>query len=88
MILLSDGNTKEIPVDPDDWPRCAKCRMPVEEFKVVDTGDSYTFVAMCHGQVESATIPDDVWDTAVGTHVNFGLAFQGEQNEQRTTLDV
>lgn len=84
-LLLSDGTAKTLPVDPIDWPRCARCGLRVEEFSVTDTGDSITFVTQCHGQVESATVPDDVWDTMIGTHVNFGLAFNGENNNGRTT---
>lgn len=75
MLLLST-RAKDINIDPDDWPRCARCRMPVEDFRVSDTGDSLMFVATCHGETEVATIPDDMWDTMIGTHVNLGEAFQ------------
>lgn len=86
MTLLLETRAVDQEIDPEDWPRCAICRMPVEDFRVTDTGDSIIFVTMCHGECELATIPDDVWDTVMGTHVNFGQAFQmGETNE--TELD-
>lgn len=67
-------------IDYVDWPRCAVCHMPVEDFGASDTGDSLIFVATCHGQTETATIPDDMWDTMIGTHVHLDDAFkQGEQ---------
>jgi hypothetical protein len=89
MILLGDGNAIDIQVDPTDWPRCAVCWIPVENFGIKDLGDALVCVAQCHGQVESAMIPDDVWDTTIGTHVNFGLAFTTKENhETTTTLDV
>lgn len=88
--LLLTTSAVEIEIDPLDWPRCALCHMPVENFRATDTGDSITFVTMCHGEVELATIPDEVWDTVMGTHVKLGSAFstgtQGDQND-RTTLD-
>lgn len=84
--LLSDGNAREVLVDPQDWPRCAVCEIPVEKFSSTDTGTSIVFVAQCHGQIESAEIPDNVWDDQIGTHMNFGLAFSGEQNV--TALDI
>ena len=88
MTLQLQTKATDIDIDPYDWPRCARCRMPVEQFSVTDTGDSITFVARCHGETEVATIPDEVWDTVLGTHVNFGTAFnQGEINDPRKTLD-
>lgn len=72
---------RTIQVDPIDWPRCAKCHMPVENFSVVVTDNSTNFVAVCHGETESAMIEDETWDSVLGTpYVNFGSAFEGEQN--------
>lgn len=68
----------DIQVDTYDWPRCHKCKMPVEKFRATDTGYSIILVAECHGDSELAEIPDEVWDTMLGTHINFGLAFTGE----------
>lgn len=78
--LLLTTSAIDLNIDPDDWPRCAKCHMPVEDFRVTDTGDSLMFVTECHGETELAKIPDDVWDTVMGTHVSLGQAFTGENN--------
>lgn len=86
MMQLLGTTAIDKEVDPEDWPRCAKCRMPVEQFSVTDTGNSITFVAKCHGESELATIPDEVWDDMIGTHVNFGSAFTGENNESKQKL--
>lgn len=74
-MLLLTTSAVNVEIDPVDWPRCARCRMPVESFRAIDTGDSISFVTECHGETELATIPDDVWDTVMGTHVNLGQAF-------------
>lgn len=92
MTLLLGTTAKDRDVSPIDWPRCAKCHMPVEDFRVTDTGDSLMFVTTCHGETELATIPDDVWDTMMGTHVNLGQAFDNQNGEDngtrtRTPLD-
>lgn len=76
VIALLTTRAKDINIDPDDWPRCSRCDMPVEDFGVSDTGDSLIFVATCHGDTEVATIPDDMWDTMIGTHVHLEDAFQ------------
>ena len=79
---------KTIEIDIDDWPRCAKCDMPVEQFSGTDDGTALTFVAMCHGEVQSATIPDSTWD--IETYFDMEEAFrdneEGDDND-RTTLD-
>lgn len=88
MTLFLDTKALDYNIDPEDWPRCDVCHLPVEDFRVTDTGDSIIFVTACHGETELATIPDDVWDTVMGTHVSFGRAFQqglGETNG--TALD-
>lgn len=81
MTLLLGTTAKDTEIVQEDWPRCAVCRMPVENFRVTDTGDSITFVTECHGDTELATIPDEVWDSMIGTHVNLGQAFnKGDNN--------
>lgn len=75
-MLLLTTKAIDINIDPDDWPRCGKCHMPVEDFRASDTRDSLIFVATCHGETELATIPDDMWDTMIGTHVKLEEAFR------------
>lgn len=53
--------TAHVSIDPDDWPRCGVCDTPVEQFCVTDTGDALIFVATCHGEDETVTVPDSVW---------------------------
>jgi hypothetical protein len=77
MTLLLETKAKVRDIDQDDWPRCARCHMPVENFEIIDTGDSITLMAACHGAEELVTIPDSVWDT-VGQGVSIGYAFQME----------
>ena len=86
MTLLLTTRAIDINIDPIDWPRCYKCRIPVESFRVTDTGDSLMFVAQCHGQFELAAVPDDIWDTMMGTHVNLGYAF-ADQNDPDCVYD-
>ena len=85
--MLLTTKAIDLNIDPIDWPRCAVCHMPVEDFRATDTGDSIIFVTECHGEYELATIPDDVWDTAMGTHVTLGQAFQRKGEHYETTLD-
>lgn len=63
-------------ISEDDWPRCAKCDMPVENFVIADTGNTLTFVATCHGKEELVHIPDSMWDTEFDQTVSIGPAFQ------------
>lgn len=89
MTHLLTTRAIDIEIDDYDWPRCTVCSMPVESFRVFDTGDSLIFEAQCHGEVELATFPDDMWDTVIGTHVAFGPAFNnGSNNGEKETLDL
>lgn len=81
MSLLLSTTATEHEIETEDWPRCARCHMPVENFRVYTTSDSLIFVTECHEDVELATIPDDVWDTVIGTHLHFGQAFS-QHNEE------
>lgn len=76
MTLLLETSAKDVDIDPMDWPRCAICRMPVEEFIATDTGESFSFIAICHGQREVVDIPDELWDNTIGTYTGFGQAFK------------
>jgi hypothetical protein len=87
MSLLLETKAVDIEINSIDWPRCARCHMPVEYCRATDTGDSIMFVTMCHGETELATIPDDVWDTMMGTHVNLGQAFDTNGDDDETELD-
>lgn len=75
MALLLETKAKEILISPLDWPRCAKCEMPVEKFSVIDTENAMAFVAACHGQEQIVNVPDELWADMLGSHVNFGPAF-------------
>lgn len=87
MMLQLGTSAKDFNIDTADWPRCAICKMPVENFRVTDTGHAITFVTECHGETELATVPDEVWDTMMGTHVNFGLAFDPKGENNGTSLE-
>jgi hypothetical protein len=76
-MLLLTTNAKDISIHPDDWPRCAKCDMPVQEFKIVDCGYSTTLVAACHGADEIIDVPDEILANVFGGYVRIGLAFDG-----------
>lgn len=77
MTLLLTTRAKEIDIDSRDWPRCAKCHLPVEDFRVSDTGDSLIVVASCHGDEQVVTIPDDLWDSVIGRDFSIGPVFGG-----------
>jgi len=74
--------SKEIEIDSSDWPRCDKCQMPVENFRATDHGDSLTLMAECHGKREVVTLPDTLWDSVIGTHMNLGPAFTGDDTNE------
>ncbi len=80
MTQLLTTKAVDIKIDEIDWPRCHRCQMPVESFRVSDTGDGLIFVAACHGVEELVNFPDEMWDTIIGTHVNFGPAFCNKEN--------
>lgn len=78
-MLLLGTRAKDIVVDERDWPRCAKCHMPVEWFGVSDTSDSLIFLARCHGDEQVVEMPDEIWDSVIGTGVpTLGPAFAEE----------
>jgi hypothetical protein len=82
MTLLLETRAKVIAIDTEDWPRCDKCHMPVENFEVTDTGDSLALMAACHGEVELVQIPDSVWDTVFSQGVSIGPAFKEKPDGQ------
>lgn len=63
-------------IDDNDWPRCAKCDLPVENFCIDDTGNTLTFVATCHGEEQLVEIPDSFWDQELVHTVSIGPAFE------------
>ena len=75
MTLLLTTQAKDIEVDDGDWPRCAKCHMPVEHFWSIDTGTSLIFVARCHGQEQIVEIPDEVLDPETFKNFELGPVF-------------
>lgn len=62
-----DGQRIEIAVD--DWPRCTECNLPVEEFHVIDTGQTLIMVSKCHGQIEERIVPQEFWNRFVPGNV-------------------
>lgn len=72
MTLLLTTQGKDIAIDPEDWPRCDKCNMPVENFCVTDTGDALIFVAACHEKQETVTLSDEIWDNVLTSTWSFG----------------
>lgn len=62
-------------IDDNDWPRCTKCDMPVENFYIDDTGNVLNFVAQCHGKEQLVKVPDSFWDQELGHTVSIGPAF-------------
>ena len=70
----------KILIHEDDWPRCDKCEMPVQEFYVTDTGDALEFVAKCHDKVQIVKVSNELWDNVSSMlNVNIGPAFREEQ---------
>lgn len=43
-------------IDCEDWPRCAVCEIPVENFYVEVIEDGLTFTAHCHNEKETSTL--------------------------------
>jgi len=82
MTLLLATKAQVHEIDEYDWPRCARCHMPVENFVVTDTGDSLALMATCHGEEELVHIPDTVWETAFGLGVSLGPAFKTEDDTE------
>lgn len=82
MHLLTT-KAKDLAIDPEDWPRCARCDMPVEKFCVTDTGDALYLVAACHEKVQMVEVPDAIWDNVIQMFdVEIGPAFsEGDNNE-------
>jgi len=66
-----------IEIDVRDWPRCAKCDMPVTNFYVNVDLDSLEFVSECHGAKESSLVPDSIWDNDL-KKIEFGMSFSDE----------
>lgn len=82
MALLLSTNAIEHRIDALDWPRCAKCHMPVQEFSVFDAIDTgITLVAACHGDRQIVNVPDDVLTDMLGSHFGFGTAFTEDPDD-------
>lgn len=79
MTLLLTTSAEEHIINPLDWPRCAKCNMPVQKFSVFDSLNAgITLVAECHGEQQAVTVPDEVLTEMLGSHMSFGTAFTEE----------
>lgn len=87
MTLLLETKAKVIGIAAEDWPRCGKCCMPVENFEVTDTGDSLALMATCHGEEELVVLEDSIWDTILGRGVSLGPAFQIEEIRHDNEMD-
>jgi hypothetical protein len=81
MALLLTTTAIEHRIDSLDWPRCDKCQMPVQQFSVYESSSTgITFVATCHGEEQTVTVPNDVLIDMLGSHVGFGTAFTEENS--------
>jgi hypothetical protein len=82
MNYLTVNPNNVINIDPDDWPRCAKCDMPVLCFSgIYQVDQGLSFVVECHGQREVSFIPQEVWDNLVSVaDFKIGDAFAGGPN--------
>jgi hypothetical protein len=69
----------------EDWPRCAKCRMPVEKFYVQEDTE-IILVAECHGDKQVVIVPDEVLETMSLAQMEFGAAFEEETNREGIKL--
>lgn len=74
-LLLLTTSAEEKSITHRDYPRCARCHMPVEEFTVFDEQDGITFVAACHGKRQVVKVPDVVLTDMFGSRLDIGLAF-------------
>jgi len=82
---------KRINISTEDYPRCAQCELPVEQFIVEDTGHSLICTAICHNSVETAEIQDaDLEDVDLGTYMTaeaFGPSASGRYLLQGEIMD-
>ena len=84
MTLLLTTTGVDVSINPRDWPRCAVCRMPVENFWVVDTSDSIILVAACHGKEQIINVLNETLASMLGSYINFGRAFEeGNEAEEK-----
>ena len=66
-----------------DWPRCARCDMPVEQFYLDDESGEISLVAVCHGDRQVVVIPDDL---AIVEGLRVEMAFD-EGNYEKERMD-
>ena len=45
-----------IPINIDEYPRCGRCEMPVEDFYAVELENSLELVVECHQAIERVSI--------------------------------
>jgi hypothetical protein len=58
---------------PFDDLYCARCKMPVYEFKFFVAGNEVTFLALCHGDSQLVTLTLEDFEEIRG--IELGLAF-------------
>lgn len=67
----------------ENWPRCAKCDIPVLEFygDYDPFADCVVLVARCHGSIETVYLPSAMWMQMVESMEEFEFtpAFAGNQ---------
>lgn len=78
MALLLNTHAQKIEIEPRDWPRCGKCRMPIEEFCIYDTPDAMIIEAQCHGKYEAVNIPNEVLASTIGSLYTIESVFTEE----------
>lgn len=65
-----------IDVNPKDYPRCAVCDMPVEDFYILELDNGLMLMVECHRATESVKLsPDDLQSATIET-IEFGRAFE------------
>lgn len=74
MNLLGT-NAQRIIIERYDWPRCARCEMPVQGFVAYDTGTDLIFQAECHGSTETVKFTNDDFNLAARDYFQLGQAF-------------
>lgn len=70
-------------IDELDWPRCAICDMPVQNFYVLDTttGSGLELVAECHGDRQVVTISEFILANSKIETMELGPAFTEGQDK-------
>lgn len=58
------------------WPRCSRCKLPVELFEVIHQNGYIVLLVSCHDETEDVAVPDELWRDVTGP-ITFNDAFAG-----------